>query len=167
MGDTPQTFWCSTHGLLFLEEWCWGWSFMAGIPWIWRTIIGQEDTMIVRQIQGIPAIKDHPQHHSSRNSNPWVLHQKVCGVSPIQCIYWNFLEMGQSPPWLFLRPYLHLRAWDQGGGGRCGLLNVTKTWNTTRMNIDRTILVCFKEKCFLPSLSRICTANAKAVMVKK
>ena len=31
-----------------------------------------------------------------------------------------------------------------GGGGRYGLLNVAKTWNTTIMNIAMTILACLK-----------------------
>ena len=54
-----------------------------------------------------------------------------------------------------------------GGGGRYGLLNVAKTWNTTRMNIAMTILECLKEKCFLPYFSRTFTAKAKAIMAKK
>ena len=54
-----------------------------------------------------------------------------------------------------------------GGGGRCGLLNSTKTCKTTRINIAKNILKCLKEKCFLPYFSRSCTAKAKAVMVKK
>ena len=54
-----------------------------------------------------------------------------------------------------------------GGGGRYGLLNAAKTWKTTRMNIDRPILVFLKEKCFLPSFSRTCTAKVKSVLVNK
>ena len=49
----------------------------------------------------------------------------------------------------------------------CGLLNPAKTWKNTIMNISRTILSCLKENCFLPDLSRTCTAKEKYVMVKK
>ena len=60
--------------------------------------------------------------------------------------------------------YSHL---GSGKGGRCGLLNFSKTWKTTRMNIARPILACLKETFFLPVFSRTCTAQSKAVMVKK
>ena len=75
---------------------------------------------------------------------PWVLRQKVCGVSPMQCKYWNFLEMGQAPNRMFLLSSLHI----PGVGGRCGLFYSDKPWKTTRMNIARPTIACLK---FTPS----------------
>ena len=48
----------------------------------------------------------------------------------------------------------------------CGVLNTAKTWKTTRMKIDRTILACFKETFLLPYFSIKCTDKANAVMEK-
>ena len=99
--------------------------------------------------------------------NPWGLHQKDCGVSTMKCKYWNFLALGQDPHWLCLLPYLNICAWDQGLGGRCGVLNTAKTWKTTKMKIYRTILACLKENCFLPYLSRKFTDKENGVMARK
>ena len=96
-----------------------------------------------------------------------MLHEKDCGLSTMQYKSWNLLAMGQDPHWLFLLPYLNICAWDQGVGERCGVLNTAKTWKTTRMKIDRTILACFKEKFFLPYFSITCTDKANDVMAKK
>ena len=73
---------------------------------------------------------------------PWVMRQKVCGVSPMQCKYWTLLAMVQAPHWLLVVPCLHLHTWYQGGGGGFGLLNSTKIWKTTI--IARPILACLK-----------------------
>ena len=47
----------------------------------------------------------------------------------------------------------------------CGLLNSSKTWKTTRMNIARSKLAWLKEKCFLPYFSRTFTAKENDVTV--
>ena len=119
--------------------------------------------MIVNNIQSIACHKWSSKHQYSRKSNPWVLCQKSHGVSTMKFKSWTFLVMVQAPHWLFLITYLHLRAWDTGGG----LLNATKSWNPTRINIARPILECLKENCFLPYFSITCISKGKYVMVKK
>ena len=89
--------------------------------------------MIVHHNKGIAFHKVSAQHQSTRNIKPLVT---------MQCKYWNFLTVGQTPHWLSILPSLHLCAWDKGGGG--GLSNAAKPWKTTRINISRTILACLK-----------------------
>ena len=96
----------------------------------------------------------------------WVLYQKVCGLSPMQWKYWTFLVIGQAPHWVLLFTSIKVRAWDQGGWEVCPV-----KWHQNpedhKINIARPILARLKEKCFLLDFSRICAAQAKAIMVKK
>ena len=97
---------------------------------------------------------------------PWVLRQKICGVSPMQCKFWTFWWWGR----LLVGCYsFHLLIFALGirGGWEVWPVKRRQTWKTTIMNIARPILAYLKETCFLPDLSITCTAKAKAVMVKK